>query len=142
MAPDDHPGGRRLTRDEVMEAARQRCAERPFPGGPLTAGLTSGEAAELSGRLARAWETMWAMRPGVEEWMTPEADAHAGAMWELEDTVHDVEAETIVSGLRGPLETLDGFRQRAGRGPGRAADAGGFSGLPEPQPTADFEMEI
>jgi hypothetical protein len=82
------------------------------------------------------------MRPGIEEWMTPEADAHAGAMWELEDTINDLEAETIVSGLRGPLETLDEFTQRAARERGRAADTAVFSGLPEPQPAADFEMEI
>jgi hypothetical protein len=93
-----------------MNAIQQRCAVRPFPGGPLTAGLTSGEGAELSGRLARAWETMWAMRPGVEDWTTLEADAHAGTIWELEDTIDDVEAETIVSELREPLETLDQFR--------------------------------
>jgi hypothetical protein len=82
------------------------------------------------------------MRPGIEEWMTPEADAHAGTMWELEDTIHDVEAETIVSGLRGPLETLDEFRQRAAREPRPVADAAVCGGLPEPQPMVDFEMEI
>jgi hypothetical protein len=70
-----------IPRDQVRrvhEAAgdaawQQRYAERPFPGGPLTAGLTSREAAELSGKLARGWQALWDTKPGAEEWDTPEA---------------------------------------------------------------------
>ncbi len=87
-------------REAAGDAARQRCEQRPFPGGPLTAGLTSREAAELSGKLARGWQALWDTKPDAGEWDTPEADAHAGAMWEIKDTLDDVEAETVVSGLR------------------------------------------
>jgi hypothetical protein len=96
----------------------------------------------LCGKLARGWQALWDAKPGVEEWDTPEAGAHAGAMWEIEDTLEDVEAETIVSGLRDPLETIDEFRQRAEREPDQVADAAAFSSLREPQSEADFEMEM
>jgi hypothetical protein len=129
-------------REAAGDAARQRCAERPFPGGPLTAGLTSREAAELCGKLAHGWQALWDTKPGVEEWDTPQAGAHAEAMWEIEDTLEDVEAETIVSGLRDPLETIDEFRQRAEQEPDQVPGAAAFSGLREPQPEADFEMEM
>jgi hypothetical protein len=95
----------------------------------------------LCGKLAHGWQTLWDTKPGVEEWDTPQAGAHAEAMWEIEDTLEDVEAETIVSGLRDPLETIDEFRQRAEREPDQVPGAAAFSGLREPQPEADFEME-
>ena len=132
----------RRVREAAGDAAWQRYAERPFPGGPLTAGLTSREAAELSGKLARGWHALWDTKPDAEEWDTPEAGAHAGAMWEIEDTLDDVEAETIVAGLREPLETIDEFRKRTAREPDRVADAAAFSGLREPSPEADFEMDM
>jgi hypothetical protein len=132
----------RRVREAAEDAAWRRYAERPFPGGPLTAGLTSREAAELSGKLARGWQALWDTKPDAEEWYTPEADAHVGAMWEIEDTLDDVEAETIVAGLREPLETIDEFRKRTEPEPGRVADAAAFSGPREPSPEADFEMDM
>jgi hypothetical protein len=132
----------RRVREAAGDAAWRRYAERPFPGGPLTAGLTSREAAELSGKLARGWQALWDTKPDPEEWYTPEADAHVGAMWELEDTLEDVEAETIVAGLREPLETIDEFRKRTAREPGPVADAAAFSGPREPSPETDFEMDM
>jgi hypothetical protein len=63
-------------------------------------------------------------------------------MWELEDTLDDVEAETIVAGLREPLETIDEFRRRTAREPRRAADAAASSGPREPSPEADSEMDM
>ena len=132
----------RRVREAAGDAAWRRYAERPFPGGPLTAGLTSREAAELSGKLASGWQALWDTQPDPEEWHTPEAGAHAGAMWEIEDTLDDVEAETIVAGLREPLETSDEFRKRTEREPGPVADAAAFSGLGEPSPETDFEMDM
>jgi hypothetical protein len=132
----------RRVREAADDAAWRHYTERPFPGGPLTAGLTSREAAELSGKLARGWQALWDTKPDPEEWDTPEADAHAGAMWELEDTLEDVEAETIVAGLREPLETIDEFRKRTAREPGPVADAAAFSGPREPSPETDFEMDM
>jgi hypothetical protein len=132
----------RRVREAAVEAARQRCAQRPFPGGPLTAGLTSREAAELSDKLARGWQALWDTKPGAEQWDTPQASAHAAAMQEIEDTIDDLEAKTITTGLREPLETTDEFRKRTSREPGPAAGAATFSGLREPPPEADFEMEM
>ena len=68
----------RRVREAADDAAWRHYAERPFPGGPLTADLTSREAAELSGKLARGWQALWDTKPDPEEWYTPEADAHAG----------------------------------------------------------------
>jgi hypothetical protein len=132
----------RRVREAAGDAAWQRYAERPFPGGPLSPGLTSREAAELSGKLERGWQALWDTKPGAGEWDTPEAGAHAGAMREIEATLDDVEAETIVAGLREPLETIAEFRQRTAREAGRVADAAAFSGLREPSPEAGFEMDV
>ena len=67
--------------------------------------------------LARGHEALWDTRPGPGQWSTPAADSHAEAMWELEDTAADVEAEAVISGLRQPLETSGEFRSRVGREP-------------------------
>ena len=132
----------RRVREAAGDAAWRRYGERPFPGGPVTAGLTSREAAELSGKLARGWQALWDTKPDAGEWDTAEAGAHAGAMREIEDTLADVEAETIVAGFREPLETIDEFRKRTEREPGRVADAAAFRGLREPSPEAGFEMDM
>jgi hypothetical protein len=132
----------RRVREAAGDAAWRHYADRPFPGGPLTASLTSREAAELSGKLARGWQALWDTKPDPEEWYTAEADAHVGAMWEIEDTLEDVESETIVAGLREPLETIDEFRKRTAREPGRAPDATAFSGPREPSPETGFEMDM
>jgi hypothetical protein len=97
---------------EAQEWARQRYASHVEPAGPLTAGLTSREAAELSARLADGLDALWDTRPGIEEWQTAEADSYAGTLSELRGTVADVEAEAIVSGSRKPWESIDRFRQR------------------------------
>jgi hypothetical protein len=135
-------GRARRVREAADDAAWRHSTERPVPGGPLTADLTSREAAELSGKLARGWQALWDTKPDPGEWDTPEADAHAGAMWELEDTLEDVEAETIVAGLREPLETIDEFRKRTAREPGPVADAAAFTGPREASPETDFEMDM
>jgi hypothetical protein len=93
----------------------------------------------LSGKLARGWQALWDTKPDAGEWDTPEAGDDAGAMREIEDTLDDVEAETIVAGLREPLATIDEFRKPTAREPGRVAE---FSGLREPSPQADFEMDM
>ena len=91
--------------------AYQRCFGQPFPGGPLTAGLTSREAAELSGKLYSA-HTAAQRAERDADWRTGEHRPFMEMDREIWDLYSDTKAETIVSKIRTPSETQAGFAQR------------------------------
>ena len=88
----------------LADDAYQRTHQQPFPGGPLTAGLTSREAVELSDRLSR-WYVKAHRAGDVSDVQSPAREmAH-----ELFELCRDVNAEVVVSGARGPLECETAF---------------------------------
>lgn len=121
--------------------ARQRSAGQPFPGGPVTAGLTSGEAAELIGRLSRGSEAAWRAADEAAEWdhRTPQWQTAA----EVQDVYLDVEAEAIVSGIRWPGEALTAFSGSTGHEPARISEPRVFdrTGRAGTEARAEFEAE-
>jgi hypothetical protein len=94
----------RVRAGRLADDAYQRTHERPFPGGPLTAGMTSREAIELCDGLARCY--VKADRAAdVHDFRSP-AREMAREFFEL---YGDVGAEVVVSGIRGPLESEDAY---------------------------------
>jgi hypothetical protein len=88
----------------AADDAYERTRKQPFPGGPLTAGLTSREAVELCDRLSR-WYVKADRAVDVRDVRSPAREmAH-----EFFELYRDVDAEVVVSGTRGPLESEAAF---------------------------------
>jgi hypothetical protein len=102
--------------DRVHEAHERdhsyaRFQERPFPGGPITAGLTNHEAAELSDRLYSAHaKAVKAEREA--DWQSGQRKQFGELDREVWDVYADVEAEQVVSGIRRGAELQHEFFER------------------------------
>jgi hypothetical protein len=94
----------RASAGRAADDAYERTRKQPFPGGPLTAGLTSREAVELCDRLSR-WYVKADRAVDVRDVRNP-AREMAREFFEL---YSDVDAEVVVSGTRGPLESEAAF---------------------------------
>jgi hypothetical protein len=84
----------------AADDAYDRTRKQAFPGGPLTAGLTSREAIELCERLA-GWYVKADRAVDVRDIRSPAREMAR----ELFDLYRDADAEVVVSGTRGPLES-------------------------------------
>jgi hypothetical protein len=122
--------GRRARAEERNEAC-ERYINRPFPGGPLTARLTSREAAELAVTLTRGHQAA-RREQRAAAWGSPEYSSYEDIAWEITEAATDVWSQTIISGRRQPGETLDEFRQRSRREPSRLPDTSHFTRLLQP----------
>lgn len=102
--------------DRVHEARERdhsyaRFLKKPFPGGPITAGLANHEAAELSGRLYSAHAK--AVKAEHEaDWQSGQREQFGELDREAWDVYVDVEAEQVVSGIRRGGETQREFSER------------------------------
>jgi hypothetical protein len=90
----------RASAGRAADEAYERTRKQPFPGGPLTVGLTSRESIELCERLAR-WYVKADRAVDVRSIRSPAREMAR----ELFDLYKDVDAEVVVSGTRGPLES-------------------------------------
>jgi hypothetical protein len=121
----------RKWRAEELDQAYARYVSRPFPGGPLTACLTSREAAELAAALRRG-EQAASLAQRDLNWRSALHASRAHMADEIEGLASDVTAETIISGLRPPGESLQEFRDRCWRESARVPDTSCFAELLEP----------
>jgi hypothetical protein len=93
------------------DEAYHRCWGNPFPGGPLTSGLTSRETAELSDKLYSAHVKAYgAWREA--DWRKGDDRQFHELDRDIWDVYRDVNAEAIVSGIRAPGEIRKEFTQR------------------------------
>lgn len=102
--------------DRVHEARERdhsyaRFQEKPFPGGPIIAGLTNHEAAELSSKLYSAHaKAVKAEREA--DWQSGQRKQLDELDREVWDVYADVKAEQVVSGIRRGGETQREFSER------------------------------
>jgi hypothetical protein len=133
MAEEGRRAWDRHWESEKRDEAYQRFQQHPFPGGPLTAHLTSREAAKLSGKLYSAHR---AAQKAAQE--ADRRSAQDQPFWEMQTEIwglcSDAQAETIVSGVRQPGETSKEFTRRAWREPDKMSEFDRTGRVPQANP--------
>ena len=141
FAEKDRRDWDRRWKKEMHEEAYQRFRGQPFPGSPLTADLTSREAAKLSEKLYRAHHAAEEAARQAD-WRSARDRPFRAMQTEIWDLYRDAQAETIVSGIRQPGETSKEFTRRAWQEPEKMPDFDPISRGPQPESTDCFLIEI
>lgn len=128
----------RVHTEREKDEAYARYRGASFPGRPLTAGLSSREAGELSDKLysahvkaSRAWHEADCRSAESVEFRDMDKDIY--------DVYRDVATEAIVSGVRIPGESRREFSQRVAHEDPWTPGPRAFE-LPDPEPDAEPEL--